>query len=72
MISQRKLEKELLKLVLGQELLNGSVVSYNFNLTHLQNKDHAHPTFVAGHPFKGSWVLSTGYLLNPEMARFQI
>ncbi len=33
---------------------------------------HAHPTMVAGHPFKGGWVASTGQLLNPEMARFQI
>ena len=34
--------------------------------------DHAHPTMIAGHPFKGATVLSTGILLNPEMARFQI
>ena len=34
--------------------------------------DHAHPTLVAGHPFKGSWVASSGYLLHPEMKRFQI
>ena len=34
--------------------------------------DHAHPTLVAGHPFKGSWVSSSGFLLHPEMKRFQI
>ena len=27
---------------------------------------------MAGHPFKGSWVSSSGYLLHPEMKRFQI
>ena len=33
---------------------------------------HAHPTLIAGHPFKGGWIASTGFLANPEMARFQI
>jgi hypothetical protein len=32
--------------------------------------DHAHPTMVAGHPFKGSWVFSTGQLLHPDLKRF--
>ncbi len=27
---------------------------------------------VAGHPFKGSWVHSTGQLLHPDMKRFEI
>ena len=31
---------------------------------------HAHPTMVAGHPFKGSWVFSTGQLLHPDVKRF--
>lgn len=25
---------------------------------------------VAGHPFKGSWVYSTGQLLHPDLKRF--
>merc|ERR1719464_2394817 len=33
---------------------------------------HAHPEFVARHGFKGGNVYSTGFLLNPEMKRFQI
>ena len=33
---------------------------------------HAHPLLIAGHPFKGGWIASTGMLANPEMARFQI
>jgi hypothetical protein len=27
---------------------------------------------VAGHPFKGGWVFSTGQLAHPDMKRFQI
>ena len=34
--------------------------------------DHAHPTYVAGHPFKGMNNLSSGQLLHPDMKRFQI
>jgi len=34
--------------------------------------DHAHPNMVAGHPFKGSWVFSTGQLLHPDLKRFAI
>ena len=34
--------------------------------------DHAHPTFITGHPFKGSWVMGNGYLLHPDMKRFAI
>lgn len=34
--------------------------------------DHAHPTMVAGHPFKGSWVYSTGQLLHPDLKRFSL
>jgi len=33
---------------------------------------HAHPTMVGGHPFKGGMYLSTGYLMHPDMKRFQI
>ena len=32
----------------------------------------AHPTMVAGHPFKGSWVYSTGQLLHPDLKRFSL
>ena len=27
---------------------------------------------VAGHPFKGSWVYSTGQLLHPDLKRFSL
>ena len=27
---------------------------------------------VGGHPFKGGMYLSTGYLMHPDMKRFQI
>ena len=33
---------------------------------------HAHPTMVAGHPFKGSVVMSVGMLANPEIMYFGI
>ena len=35
-------------------------------------KDHAHPTWVGGHPFKGGWTSSIGQLAHPDMKRFQI
>lgn len=34
--------------------------------------DHAHPTFVTGHPFKGVASLSVGQLAHPDLKRFQI
>ena len=34
--------------------------------------DHAHPENVPGHGMKGGVHMSTGYLLNPEMKKFQI
>ena len=34
--------------------------------------DHAHPTYVAGHPFKGMNSLSSGQLMHPDLKRFQI
>ena len=34
--------------------------------------DHAHPTFVTGHPFKGNMSFSIGQLAHPDMKRFQI
>ena len=34
--------------------------------------DHAHPLMIAGHPFKGGAVFSTGYLAHPDMKRFGI
>ena len=33
---------------------------------------HAHPNMVAGHPFKGSWVFSTGQLVHPDLKRFNL
>lgn len=33
---------------------------------------HAHPTWVVGHPFKGSWIQSTGQLLHPDLKRFAL
>eukprot|EP00347_Sterkiella_histriomuscorum_P020300 403338333 len=33
---------------------------------------HAHPTMIAGHPFKGGWVQSVGQLQHPDLKRFQI
>ena len=33
---------------------------------------HAHPLNIAGHPFKGSYQVSTGYLTHPDMKRFMI
>ena len=34
--------------------------------------DHAHPTYVVGHPFKGSASMSSGQLAHPDLKRFQI
>ena len=34
--------------------------------------DHAHPTYVTGHPFKGVNSLSIGQLAHPDLKRFQI
>ena len=34
--------------------------------------DHAHPTYVAGHPFKGYSSFSIGQLAHPDTKRFQI
>ena len=34
--------------------------------------DHANPTMVLGHPFKGGEVRSTGMLAHPDMKRFAI
>ena len=34
--------------------------------------DHAHPTWVTGHPFKGINGLSSGQLEHPDVKRFQI
>merc|ERR1711907_630369 len=33
---------------------------------------HAHPVNIVGHPFKGSYVMSTGYLAHPDMKRFAL
>ena len=37
----------------------------------VSNIDHAHPTMVTGHPFKGGMPMSTGYLNHPEMKFFK-
>ena len=34
--------------------------------------DHAHPHYIPGHPFKGNTGLSSGYLLHPDMFKFQL
>ena len=34
--------------------------------------DHAHPVYVAGHPFKAATSFSIGQLAHPDMKRFQI
>ena len=34
--------------------------------------DHAHPLMVVGHPFKGGYPQSTGYLAHPDMKRFAL
>ena len=34
--------------------------------------DHAHPEMVPGHGFKGGVHMSTGYLQNPEIKKFQL
>ena len=39
---------------------------------YLRCLDHAHPTFVTGHPFKGGNSLSIGQLAHPDLKRFQI
>ena len=33
---------------------------------------HAHPLMVVGHPFKGGYPQSTGYLAHPDMKRFAL
>ena len=38
----------------------------------LLNLDHAHPTMVAGHPFKGPGFMSIGQLQHPDLKRFGI
>ena len=41
-------------------------------MTHNFFIDHAHPTMVVGHPFKGGMPMSTGQLEHPDMKRFEI
>lgn len=67
----KRSRRELLRLVPGHVHSNGLPVSFR-NVSINFCVDHAHPTLVAGHPFKGSWVSSSGFLLHPEMKRFQI
>lgn len=66
----RKLESDSPRPAPGSVPSSGSAVSYALAIDLMI--DHAHPTFIAGHPFKGGWIASTGFLANPEMARFQI
>ena len=64
----KKSERDSIKQGLGIELSNGWLVLLFLS----PNLDHAHPTWVAGHPFKGSWVLSTGQLEHPDLKRFAL
>ncbi len=85
--SQRRSERDSHKQDHGSEHSNGSLVSSHgysqrlnldftsgiaFERLNFTSIDHAHPTWVAGHPFKGSWVYSTGQLLHPDMKRFTL
>ena len=72
--SQRKLERELLRPEPGSD--NSNILPVSILKSGLTPcvcaLDHAHPTDVAGHPFKGFDTQSCGYLLHPDMKRFQI
>ena len=70
-ISLKRSERDSLKPDHGSEHLSGLlvIISTFLMICHL---DHAHPNMVAGHPFKGSWVYSTGQLLHPDLKRFAI
>ena len=79
-ISQRRWERDSHKPDHGSELSSGLPVCNLLDLftlifilwlIHLCI-DHAHPTMIAGHPFKGGWVQSVGQLQHPDLKRFQI
>jgi hypothetical protein len=73
---ERKSDTDSLRPDLGSEDSSGLLVSNIAILTAdtfvCLLLDHAHPTYIAGHPFKGGWVLSTGQLEHPDLKRFQI
>ena len=71
-ISLKRSRRELPRQELGPVPSSGLLVSTTTDSFNYLSTDHAHPTFVAGHPFKGGWVSSSGFLLHPEMKRFQI
>ena len=46
--------------------------SRSFFRTHKWLAYHAHPLMIPGHGFKGALMMSTGYLMHPDMKRFGI
>ena len=72
--SQRRSERELLKPEPGSDSSNILPVSIpSIVITECCcGLDHAHPTEVPGHPFKGGDIRSVGMLMHPDMKRFQI
>lgn len=74
---ERKSDTDSLRPDLGSEDSSGLLVSKHSILLDpdtltLLYLDHAHPTYIAGYPFKGGWVFSTGQLEHPDLKRFQI
>ena len=67
---------------MGIKFYRGSDKSHKFRKRFQQTRSwfrtlkwvayHAHPTFVAGHPFKGGYRFSTGFLQHPDLKRFKI
>ena len=76
LISQRKLERDSVNLDHGSEDLSGLAVSHNLTISliiishYLFTIDHAHPTMVMGHPFKGGAFVPFGMLMHPDMKLF--
>ena len=68
----RSISRDSTRLVHGSVDSNGSLVSTPTPTRSNKRLDHAHPTLVAGHPFKGGDIMSIGMLANPELARFAI
>ena len=78
LISQRKSERDSVNPDLGSDHSNGfavSIILFRITLSLIWYCfciDHAHPTFVTGHPFKGGAFFSTGYLAHPDMKLFAL
>ena len=66
----KRSERDSIKPGRGLERSSGLHVPPSF--LNSSSLDHAHPTWVAGHPFKGSWVFSTGQLQHPDLKRFAL